>query len=169
MPLKTNMKYRLVLLVLLPLIIGCYIEGFMRLGITRNNQVYLQLASLLHVPWMYGGGMAIWFFVGRAFGNLSMNTMKSFILGNIAWGILISLYIWQLLLDITSRNPFLINTAHYYALGFLGSGVRIVTLFTNDIQVSIALLIAYLLMLVVFSLGFYSALKSKSSASNLSS
>ncbi|SDK17226.1 hypothetical protein [Natronincola ferrireducens] len=169
MPLKTNMKYKLVLLVLLPLIVGCYVEGLMRLGMTRNNQVYFQLASLLHVPWIYGGGMAIWFFVGRAFGNLNMNATKSFILGNIAWSILISLYIWQLLLDITSRNAFLVNTAHYYALGFLGSGIRIITLFTNDIQVSIALIIAYFLMLVVFSLGFYSALKSKSSESNLSS
>ncbi|MCC5910924.1 MAG: hypothetical protein JJT76_10860 [Clostridiaceae bacterium] len=162
---KANMKYKLILIVLLPFIIGYFIEGLMGLGMTRNNQLYLSIASMVLSFWIYGG-IVFWFYVGRVFGSLNMNTIKSFILGNSAWGISFSLYIWQFrLLDETSRNFFLGGIAQHYVLGFVGWGSRILTLFTNHIQGIMALQIAYFLMLIVFSLGFYSALKSKSSKS----
>lgn len=164
---KISRKLLLVMLVLSPLIVGGLIEWLFRLGMTSESTVYFQLASILHVPWMYGGGMVIWFFAGMAFGNQSLNNVKSFILGNTLWGILLSLYIWQLFLEITSRNSFIMNLADFYVLGFLGFGVRIVSMFTNNIQASIASLIAYFLMLAVFSTGFYTALKIKPSEANL--
>lgn len=159
---NTKMKCKLVLLVLLPLIIGYLIEVLIGLGMTRN-QLYFSIANIFLSLWIYGGGMVFWFYVGRVFGSLKMKPIKSFILGNIAWGIAFSLYILQfsLLVD-TGRSFFLGIIAQHYALSFIGLGARILTLFTNNIQGTRAIQIAYFLMLIVFSLGFYSAISKTS-------
>ena len=145
---KTNMKYKLILLVLLPFIIGFLIEGLFRLGITS-------LGSLLFIPWIYGGGLIFWFWVGRTFGKLNLQPIKSFILGNLAWGISFGLYTWRVVTGLSE----------FYALGFVGLGTRILRLFTNQIHGTTAMQIAYFLMLIVFSLGFFSALHLKSAQS----
>ena len=156
---KTNMKYKLILLVLLPFIIGFLIEGLFRLGITS-------LGSLLFIPWIYGGGLIFWFWVGRTFGKLNLQPIKSFILGNLAWGISFGLYTWRVVfLNDISGSHFLTGLSEFYALGFVGLGTRILRLFTNQIHGTTAMQIAYFLMLIVFSLGFFSALHLKSAQS----
>lgn len=160
MPIKINIYLKLFLLVILPLIIGGFVDWLMNLGMTEDNHLYFQLASIIHMPWIYGGGMAIWFFTGRAFGNSSKHKVIRFLAGNSVWFIIFCLYLWQLSLDITARSPFIIKTAHHYALAFLSIGVFIVSSFTNNINVGIALLISYALMFFVFGLGFYSGVKS---------
>lgn len=159
---KVNTRFKLVLIVLLPFIIGYFINWIAGLGVTRNNQLYFKISDILLSLWTYTG-IVFWFYAGRIFGNLDMKPIKSYILGNIAWGISISLYTWQfILLDSTSRNLLLAGISQHYVLGFVRWGSRILTIFTNHIKVTTVILIAYLLMLLIFSLGFVSVVHSKS-------
>lgn len=162
MSLKMNNKFKLIILVFLPFIIGFSIERLLAVGITGDNQLYLNLSSILLSLWIHGGGIVFWFCVGRMFGNLNMSTVKSFILGNIAWGISVILYTWQFkLVDDTSRNLFISAISQHYPLGFVSLGSSIIGMFTRHLKGTTVILIAYFLMLMVFSLGFISTVRSK--------
>lgn len=156
------MKYKLTLLVFTPFIIGFFIDKLVEVGFINNNQFFLSIFGLLLAIWTYGGAIAFWFYVGRTFGKLNMTAVKSFIFGNIPWGISFIIFIWQTkLLEDTSRNLLLSALSQHYVLGFIGFGTRIVRLFTNNIHGTTVILSAYFLMIIVFSLGFWSALRSK--------
>lgn len=163
MALKKNNLYKLIILVLLPFIIGFLIEKLLASGITRDNQLYSNLGGILLSIWLYGTGVVFWFYVGRVFGRLNMFAVKSFILGNIVWGISISLYFWQFkLLDDVSRNPLIAVISQHYPLAFVNLGSRIVSMFTSNINGNTVVLISYFLMFMVFSLGFLSTVRQKS-------
>lgn len=162
MSLKMNNKFKLIILVFLPFIIGFSINKLLSLGITEDNQLYLSLGSILLHLWTYGSGIVLWFCVGRIFGSLNMSVAKSFILGNIVWGVSVSVYTWQFkFLDDTSRNLFISGIAQHYQLGFVSLGARITRMFTSHLQGTTVVLISYFLMIMVFSLGFISTVRTK--------
>jgi hypothetical protein len=157
MSLSINKKYKLTLLVLLPFIIGFSIEKLLAIGITKDSQIYLSLGGLLLSIWTYGGAIFFWFWVGRIFAGLNISTLKSYIMGNTGFGISFIIYTWQfILLDDTSRNLFIAAISQHYVLGFVGLGTRILGLFTNSLHGNTIILLSYLLMLIVFSLGYQS-------------
>lgn len=157
---NNDSKLKLIVLVLLPLIIGYLISLLLSFGFTTDNQLIISMSSILLTLWSYGVAIAFWFYVGRKFGSLNMASIKSFILGNTVWGIFLIIYVWQfILLDDISRSFYLAGISQHYVLGFVGLGARIITLFTRNIHSSTAILISYLLMILVFSIGFRSALR----------
>lgn len=166
MSLKKNSLYKLIMLVLLPFVIGFLIEKLLTGGILGDNKLYSNLGSILLSIWIYGSGVVFWLYVGRVFGRLNMSSVKSFILGNIVWGISISLYFWQFnLLDDVSRNSFIAGLSEAYPLAFINLGVFISSIFANNNGNSMVL-ISYFLMFMVFSLGFISTLRRKSLKTN---
>ncbi len=161
---KTNKKITLIILVLLPFLIGYFINRLLSVAITSDNQVYLGIGTSLLSLWSKGGAIVFWFFVGRIFGKLDMILVKSFVLGNIGWGISFILFIWQfILLDDVSINFFISGISQNYVLGFVGLGSRIIRIFTNQIHSNTVVMVSYLLMIIVFGIAFISSSRSKSS------
>lgn len=161
---KIKNTYKIILLILLPFIIGFLINSLLGLGITRDNQLLLSISTILLSIWTYGGAIIFWFLVGRIFGNLNMNKVKSFALGNSVWTISLLLFVWQFLfVNGSNRNLLIAGISQHYALGFVSLGSRILGLFTNSIHGTTVALIAYFLMLIVFSIGFITKYPSKNS------
>lgn len=147
MPLKKNNPYKLIILVLLPIVIGVLIEALFTVGNSGENQLLLFLGKFTMAFWTYGYGVIFWISVGRVFGRLKMPVAKRFILGNIVWGISISLYIWQYkLLGDVNRNNFIAGISELYPLAFMH--------FTSS-----RVLFSHFLMLIVFVIGFVSTLR----------
>ena len=159
---KRKNTYKIILLILLPFIIGFLINSLVGLGITRDNQLLLSISTILLSIWTYGGAIIFWFMAGRIFANLNMNTVKSFAIGNSGWAISLLLFVWQFLfVNGRNRNLLIAGISQHYALGFVGLGSRILGLFTNSIHSTTVILIAYFVMLIVFSIGFISKYQSK--------
>lgn len=157
---NNNSNFKLIMLVFLPFIIGYFIDLLVGVGFTTDNQIYISMASPLLTLWSYGGAVAFWFYVGRKFGSLNMAPIKSFILGNIVWGIFLIIYIWQfVVLDDASRNFYLADIPQHYVLGFVTVGTSIMTMFTRNIHGSFVIFISFLFMIIVYSVGFRSALR----------
>ncbi|MDY0236558.1 MAG: hypothetical protein RBR71_11035 [Gudongella sp.] len=146
--LKKNMKYKAILLVLFPLIIGFLIEKLLLANITNGNQLYSSLGGLLLAIWTYSS-LIFWFYVGWVFGKFKMATIKRFILGNIVWAISLILYFWQPAIT------------EYYSIGFASVSINILSLFTNSSNTTTIIVFSYFLMLLVFSLGFIFAVRYK--------
>ena len=97
----------------------------------------------------------LWFWVGMKFSGLSGNKLKNYLIGNSIWFISLLLYIWQfILLDDESRVLFLAAISQYYVLSFIWSGVQLSLLFTDIIHGITITILSFLVMLVVFTLGF---------------
>ena len=166
MYLKKNSLSKLIVLVLLPLVIGFIIEKLLTSGTIEDNQLYLSLGSIMLSIWIYGSGIVYWFYVGRVFSRLNISSIRSFILGNIVWGISISLYFWQSsLLDNASKSSFITGLSEAYPMAFMNLGLFISSIFANNSGNSI-ILISYVLMFIIFSLGFISTLCRKSLNTN---
>lgn len=149
-------EYKLAMLLLLPFIIGLFINTLMASGLTRDNQFFITISGILLSIWIYGGAFIFWFWVGRKFASLGMSKVKSFILGNIGWAISIILFIWQFyLIDQNAMNLIIAGLSQHYALAFTWLGASILGLFTNHINGNTVILLSYVLMILVFSLGFF--------------
>lgn len=115
------------------------------------------ILSIMNIGLSLWGFIAIffWFYVGTQFGKLGISKMKSFILGNSFWMISLILYVWQfVLLSGEERNLFFAGISQNYNLGFVSISSRIISLFTRTIDSKTVIILSYLIMLVVFSLGF---------------
>ena len=153
---KKSMVLKLILLVMAPMIVGEIINRSLSYGIKLNSQFFWSITSMFLYSWQIGS-IIFWFLVGKQFGGLKMNKVKSFILGNIVWGISLALYIWQFLFQETNRNLYITLISQHYVLGFVSWSSKLITLFTNSINGVSVLILAYFMMLAVFILGFKSA------------
>jgi hypothetical protein len=98
---------------------------------------------------------AFWFWVGIRFSKWSGNKIKSFIIGNSIWLLSFLLYLWQfVLINDESRNMFLALIGQYYMLSFIWSGTKLTLWFSDVLNGTTIIIIAYLSMLFVFTLGF---------------
>lgn len=96
-----------------------------------------------------------WFWVGIKFSCISGNKVKGFFIGNSVWLLSFLLYLWQfVLLDDESRNLLLALISQYYILPFIWSGTKLSLLFTDVIHGTTITIIAFLSMLLVFTVGF---------------
>lgn len=152
--------------------------------IEKNKHAFIVLAPLV-LGWLFNiliyyvpfSGMLIWtlnlgfvlfwFWGGRQFAKLSMNKVYSFLLGNSIWFISLLLYIWQfLILDEAARSLAIAGLSQYYMLFMLIIGTQIQLMYSGDINSVDIVLISYVVMLVVFTLGFiYQAVRGKDAKS----
>lgn len=160
--LKLKKDYKLILLLLVPYLVGEIINRLISLGISTNSSSLTSISGIILSIWTSFGAAAYWFYVGRQFGYLRINRIKSFILGNIVWAISFVIYIWQfVLIDDANRSFPIALISQHYMLGFVGWGSRFVDLFTNTIDGSIVVIVAYTMMFITFALGFISSSKIK--------
>ena len=115
-----------------------------------------------HSSFLASYGLFFWFYVGKRFGDLDVSKVKSIVLGNSLWFISLILYIWQfILLDYTKRNSFIASISQHYNLGFVRVSSGIIGFFTNTFDTKIVIIISYLIMLIVFTIGFIYTSKSR--------
>lgn len=139
-------KYKKIIFVLIPLLLSFIINSFILL--------LLPIYSLLIWP-LCIGFIVYWFWVGKQFAKVKFNKILGFILGNSLWGISFALYIWQfVILDDSSRNMLLAVLSQYYNLFTTPLATRIITLFSNVINSTEITVLSYVLMIIIFSLGF---------------
>ncbi|MEJ8302778.1 hypothetical protein [Saccharibacillus sacchari] len=99
---------------------------------------------------------AFWLWVGMRFALLSGNSLKNFAWGNSLWLISFLLFLWQFILtDDANRNMAIAAVSQNYMLSFLTSGVWIYRLSeTDSIDATPIMTLAYIVMVVVFAIGF---------------
>lgn len=153
---KKNTKYKLILLVLVPYLAGEIINRLLGYGISLNIPILMSISTiLLYVLPL--ASVVFWFWVGRQFGSLKINKIKSFILANLLWFISLVLYIWQfIILDGENRSFLIAGISQNYMLGFINPAGKIIGLFTNKIDGRMAVILAYIIMIIVFTIGFIS-------------
>lgn len=158
---KKNNKYKLILLLIVPIVISYIINLLISIGFNMDSSRLLSIATILLRFWAFVG-MIYWFFVGKWFRNLEIPKVKSFILGNSLWFISLVFYIWQfLLLDDGQRNFFIAGISQHYPLGFVSISSTIIGVFTNRIDGNVVTMVSYLIMLIVFAIGFIYVPKNK--------
>ncbi|CAK7086031.1 hypothetical protein CIW83_04880 [Tissierella sp. P1] len=151
---KRNINYKLILLLIVPYLASEIINRLMGYGISLNSSLLLTISSILLSLWTFSS-VVLWFWVGRQFGSLTIEKIKSFILGNVIWAISLALYIWQFIfVDDINRNFFVAGISQHYLLGFVSWGSKVVGLFTNTIDGTVVVIVAYLMMFIVFTVGF---------------
>lgn len=160
---ENNTRLKAILLVIFPLFMGFLIDTLLMANMTKENQLYEILGTLLFTIWSYSGALIFWFCVGWVFGKFKISAIKSFILGNIVWAVFLGIFIWQfMIIDSNAMNLTLALISQHYTLGFIGLSTFIFGIFTNSFNVTTIILASYLLMLVVFSIAFIFSTRSKS-------
>lgn len=158
---KRNIKYKLILLLIVPYLVGEAINRSIGYGISLDSSSLLSISSILLSLWKFSS-VIFWFWVARQFGSLTIGKVKSFILGNVLWMISFVLYMWQFVfVNDINRNFFIAGISQNYVLGFVSWGSKILSLFTNTIDGTVVVIISYLMMLIVFTLGFITSPKFK--------
>ena len=138
-------NYKLIILLLLPFFLGWLIN---------NSNFFLSI--YINIFWIINIGFVVyWFWVGKQFGQLRVNKLLLFLLGNMVWAILFGLFIWQFeFVDDLKRNMFIAGISQYYGLFTVVLSTRIVMLFKDFIDGTEVMIISYILMLVIFLIGF---------------
>lgn|GEM_PF-1778227 len=129
--------------VLLPFAIG--LSGFSFIPLPILSQIVI-------VPF--------WIWVGNRFAGLNMSKIQSLAFGNSVWGICFLIFIWQYLLEsdphrlkvlevisLSYISPFYVMTRTLPPIGYFSS-------FEPTPALIVHTLVAYLLMFIIFTLGY---------------
>lgn len=151
---EKNINRRLIFLLIVPFLISFAINFLLSIGVRMNSSILISISNILLNLWFFAG-LFFWFYVGKRFGDLDVSKVKSIVLGNSLWFISLLLYIWQfILLDYTKRNSFISGISQHYNLGFVRVSSIITDIFTNTIDTKMVIMVSYLIMLIVFTIGF---------------
>lgn len=137
--------FKLIIFVLLPLFLG---------WLFNSTIVYLPISSI--IMWILNIGFIVyWFWVGKQFGQLKLNRLFSFLIGNIIWIISFMLFILQfIVVDDSKRNFFLAGISQYYILFTIMFPTKLVALFTDVLHSTQIIVTSYIFMLIIFLIGF---------------
>jgi len=140
--LKNN---KLIILQLLPFILGLLL-----------NYIVVYLPFYVFIIWLLSIGFVLyWFWVGKQFGQLSLNKLLSFCLGNTLWAISFVLFIWQfLLVDDSKRNMFLAIVSQCYGQFTVLFSTKIVMAYGEVIDSNQVMITSYILMFFIYVIGF---------------
>ncbi|WP_077369771.1 hypothetical protein [Anaerosalibacter sp. Marseille-P3206] len=162
---KNKYNIKMFLMILFPLIVSIVIDRLIATATIYNKPNIGNVADFIIKIWKYAC-IVYWYWVGKKYGGFYRGRTKSFILGNVLWGIGFVFYIIIFFLtDSNSRInfikviPWFNQLAQGYSLGFVRWSSLIISLFTKNIESRIAVIVSYVLMLIVFSIGFYNGKK----------
>lgn len=162
---KNKYNFKMFFMILIPLIVSMVIERFIAISTIYNKPNIGNVADSVINIWKFVC-IIYWFWVGKKYGEYNRGRAKSFVLGNILWGIGLVFYI--IIFFLTDSNnrinlikviPWLNQLAQGYTLGFMRWSSLILSLFTKNIDSRIVGVISYALMLIIFSIGFYNGKK----------
>ena len=138
-------KIRCLVIILIPLFLSILIN---RSFVIMSGYVYVMgITSIIFVVY--------WFWCGMKFAEYDKNKIKSFVVGNSIWAISFILFIWQfVLVDGASRYTTIAIMGQYYQLFMVRNASRIIAMCTNTIHSINVSILAYILMIILFSLGF---------------
>ncbi|HAG44344.1 MAG TPA: hypothetical protein DCL31_14735 [Clostridium sp.] len=148
-------KSKYILIILIPLIIGIII-----------NRVNFILQIYSTVPWIFVIAFIIfWFWVGKVFAKANHNRVKSFLIGSSLWAISFLFYLWQfVLVNDANKNFIIAGISENYMILIVPIATKIMMMFTDIIDGTIISIVSYILMFIIFSIGFiYESLKEDSS------
>ena len=96
-----------------------------------------------------------WLWTGAYFAQIKGSRLKHFLLGNSVWALSFGLFLWQFIYtSADDRLLFLAGWSQHYMLAFLWSGVRLYRLIDSTLHGTHITLTAYIVMFVLFTLGF---------------
>lgn len=150
-------KNKHLLIVLAPLILGWLLNTLI---------IYLPFFGSISMWILNLAFVLFWFWGGRQFAKLSIKKVYSYLLGNVVWLVSFLLFIWQFIfVDEAFRNIALAGLSQYYVLFTLIIGTQIHLSYSTQINTTDVVIISYIVMLVVFTLGFiYQAVRGKKSS-----
>ncbi|HLR34491.1 MAG TPA: hypothetical protein VK071_04075 [Tissierellales bacterium] len=158
---KNQFSLNMFFLVLIPWIISTVINRLTLVGDVYGKSSVINIADTVLNIWLYVC-IIYWYWVGKKFGTIGKGKKKSFILGNILWGIGLIFYVILFFfteesnsLKLIKVTPLLSGLAEGYSLGFTKWGRLIASIFTKASNNNIHVLVSYGLMLFIFSIGFY--------------
>lgn len=147
-----------IIIVLIPFIVDYGINIMIGYGFEMNSDTIMNASDFIMAIWKYVC-LLYWFWVGTVFANLMKNKYLGFMLGNIVWLVLFCLYVWQFCyVGGESRNMLIAMISQNYILGFVSWGAKIIDLFTNTINGTTIVIVAYIIMLVIFTGGYITKL-----------
>ncbi len=150
---KNSKTIKAIILVLVPYLAGAVISMLLNYGLTIESPTFWSLINLLIYAWQIGSAI-YWFLVGKYFGGLKLGKLKGIIYGNIAWGISLILFVWQFMMVQENRNIILSSIPQHYILGFSGWSSMLLSFFTQTIDGINVMLVAHLMMLALFLIGY---------------
>ncbi len=157
---KNKINFKMFLLIIFPFVISVVIDRLNVVASIYGKESVYDVANTISNVWKYVC-ILYWYWVGKKFGFLGKGKRKSFVFGNSLWGLGIIFYIIIFFLtDEANRSklikviPFLNQLAQGYSLGFMSLSTFLLSIFAKDVDCRITMLISYILMLVVFILGF---------------
>lgn len=151
---KCENKFKYILIIVMPLIFAIVIA-----------RVHFIAEIYFAVPWIFTIAFIIfWFWAGKVFAKANCNRVKSFLMGNSLWAISFLLYLLQELLGNNANRNF---TIEWISQCYMFSMVYITTkIMMTDIHIIdefIMSIVSYILMFIIFSIGFiYESLKEDS-------
>lgn len=146
--------------ILVPFIISIVINRLNLIGEVYNKSSVFNISNTILNVWLYIS-IIYWYWVGKKFGDIGKGKRKSFILGNSLWTIGLVFYIILFFfikegsrIKLMKVTPVLSKLAEDYSLGFIKLSNFIISNFTK-VPNNINILVSYVLMLVIFSIGFH--------------
>ena len=137
---KNKYNIKMFLMILFPLIVSIVIERFITIATIYNKPKIGNVADSIINIWKFVC-ILYWFWVGKKYGEFNRGRAKSFVFGNILWGIGLVFYI--IIFFLTDSNnrinlikviPWLNELAQGYTLGFIRWSGLILSIFTKNID-----------------------------------
>lgn len=154
---KKQLDYKLILLITMPFLVAEVINRLIGYGFNRNSSFAFTTSEYLLFMWKYVA-VVFWFWAGRKFGSAKDGKIGNFILGNLMWIVSMTLFIWQFIfVSGENRQFFIAGISQNYMLGFVSWASRAIYIFSNTTNTTTVGITAYLMMFIVFSIGFFSA------------
>ncbi|HCQ88699.1 MULTISPECIES: hypothetical protein [unclassified Clostridium] len=142
---KCENKFKYILIILMPLIFVIVIA-----------RVHFISEMYVAVPWIFTIAFIIfWFWAGKVFAKANHNRVKSFFIGNSLWAISFLFYLWQFILVSDANKNFIIaGISQNYMILIVPIATKIMMMFTDTIDGTIISIVSYILMVIIFSIGF---------------
>lgn len=148
------------LLILIPFIISIIINRLNLVGEVYNKSSAFNISNTILNIWLYIS-IIYWYWVGKKFGDLGKGRRKSFILGNGLWiiGFVFHIILFYFVKEgnrvkLMKVTPVLSQLTKGYSLGFIKLSNFVVSPFSK-VSNNMKVLVSYILMLIIFSVGFY--------------
>lgn len=146
MNLNNHINFKKMIIIFIPLIAVLII----------NKVSFIQMIYL-KTSWFFAFSFILfWFWAGNVFARLDRKKIINFLFGNSLWAISLILYIWQFkIVSETSRNVQIAVISQLYMTLIIPIVGSIARLFNDTIQITNIIIISYVLMFLIFAIGFF--------------
>lgn len=157
----TREQWRMIGFIVAPLVLG-YLINLSTAGLTEGQSGVL-FAVWVSAPFLWAAlFLSFWYWVGRRLGTMTQRPVRDLALGNSLTVGFMALYWFQFfLVSGAERSPALASLSQHYHLLVVPLSARIVSTVTTTISGERVSLLAYGLMIVTFTSGFWNGVRER--------